>query len=92
MAKLNLLLLAVLVACALGLVTSQNKARQLFSEVEQAQDHAHQLNVEYGQLQLEAGTWGQHARVQKIAREVLGMHTPDPAKVRIVMPAAEPAH
>ena len=91
MAKLNLLLLAVLVACALGLVTSQNRARQLFSAVEQAQLQAHRLNVEYGQLQLEAGTWGQHARVQKIAREVLGMHVPDPSKVRIIMPAGEAA-
>src|SRR6185503_4367157 len=33
-AKLNLLLLAVLVACALGLVTSQHRARKLFSELE----------------------------------------------------------
>ena len=31
MAKLNLLLLAVLVACALGLVTSQHKARRAFT-------------------------------------------------------------
>ncbi|MDA8107585.1 MAG: cell division protein FtsL [Betaproteobacteria bacterium] len=87
MAKLNLLLLAVLVACALGLVTSQNKARQLFSAVEQAQEHARRLDVEYGQLQLEAATWGQHARVRKIAHEVLGMHAPDPSEVRIIMPA-----
>ena len=38
MAKLSLALLAVLVACALGLVTSQHKARKLFSELEREQE------------------------------------------------------
>jgi cell division protein FtsL len=91
-AKLNLLLLAVLVACALGLVTSQNEARQLFSDVEQAQEQARQLDVEYGQLQLEAGTWGQHARVQKIAHDLLGMHVPGANEARIIVPAQKGAN
>ena len=34
MAKLNLLLLLVLIVCALGLVTSQHKSRKLFTELE----------------------------------------------------------
>ena len=38
MAKLNLLLLLVLVVCALGLVTSQHKSRKLFSELEREQE------------------------------------------------------
>ena len=40
MAKLNLLLLLVLLACALGLVTSQQKARKLFAQLEQEQGRA----------------------------------------------------
>ena len=77
MAKLNLLLLAVLVACALGLVTSQHKSRKLFSELEREQARARELDVEYGQLQLEASTWGLHRRVEKLAAG-LGMRAPDP--------------
>ena len=84
MAKLNLLLLAVLVACALGLVTSQHKARKLFSELEREQARARDLEVEYGKLQLEASTWGLHARIEKVATGNLGMRTPDPRRVRIV--------
>lgn len=84
MAKLNLLLLLVLVSCALGLVTSQHRARKLFSDLDQAQRHARELDDEYGRLQLEAATWGMHARVDKIARGVLGMHLPDARSVRIV--------
>ena len=86
MAKLNLLLLAVLVACALGLVTSQHKARKLFTEFEREQMHARELDVEYGRLQLESSTWGLHSRVAKIASSSLGLRAPDPRRVRIVQP------
>ncbi len=84
MAKLNLLLLAVLVACALGLVTSQQHARKIFSELEREQTRAHELDVDYGRLQLEASTWGLHQRVQKIATGTLGMRALDPRRVRVV--------
>jgi len=83
-AKLNLLLLLVLVVCALGLVTSQHKARKLFSDLEREQARARELDVEYGRLQLEASTWGLHARVEKVAAGTLGMRTPDARRVRMV--------
>jgi len=83
-AKLNLLLLAVLVACALGLVTSQHKARRLFSDLEREHNRARELDIEFGQLQLEASTWGLHSRVEKIATGTLGMRVVDPRRVRIV--------
>jgi cell division protein FtsL len=83
-AKLNLLLLLVLLACALGLVTSQHKSRKLFSDLEREQARARELEVEYGQLQLEASTWGLHARVARIATGTLGLRTPDPRRVRAI--------
>src|SRR5262249_39655858 len=83
-AKLNLLLLAVLVACALGLVTSQHSARKLFSERERENARARELDVEYGRLQIEASTWGLHSRVEKIASGSLGLHAADPRRVRVV--------
>jgi cell division protein FtsL len=85
-AKLNLLLLAVLVACALGLVTSQHKSRKLFSDLEREQERARELDVEHGRLQLEASTWGLHQRVERIAASALGMRSPDPRRVRLVRP------
>jgi len=83
-AKLNLLLLLVLVVCALGLVTSQHKARQLFSDLEHAEARGRELDVEYGKLQLEAGTWGLHARVERVATGTLGMRSPDAHHVRVI--------
>lgn len=84
MAKLNLLLLLVLVVCALGLVTSQHKARKLFSELERAQARARELGIEHGKLQLEASTWALHTRIERVATGTLGMRTPDARQVRVV--------
>ena len=84
MAKLNLLLLLVLVVCALGLVTSQHKWRKLFSELEREQERSRALDVEFGQLQLEASTWGLHSRVERLATRSLGLRPADPRRVRLV--------
>jgi len=89
--RLNLLLLAALCACALGLVTSQHQARKLFVEIEQEQERARNLEVEYGQLQLEQSTWAMHARVQKLAAEVLRMRQPDAAHIEFVPPSTDRA-
>lgn len=87
MARLNLILLALLTVCALGLVTSQDRTRKLFAELEREQEQAKQLDVEWGQLQLEQSTWAMHARVEKIARERLHMSLPDAKRTQVVMPA-----
>jgi cell division protein FtsL len=83
-AKLNLLLLLVLLVCALGLVTSQQKARKLFTQLELEQSRARDLDIEHGQLQLEASTWGLHTRVARIASTTLGLRAPDPRRVRVI--------
>lgn len=84
MVRLNLLLLALLTACALGLVTSQHKARKLFVELEEEQERARALEVEYGQLQLETSTWAMHTRVERIASRALRMRAPDAKRIQIV--------
>jgi cell division protein FtsL len=88
MLRVNLLLLAVLTLCALGLVTSQHKARKLFAALEQEQERTRALEVEYGQLQLEASTWSTHSRVEKLARERLHMRQPDSGRLQIVQPGS----
>jgi cell division protein FtsL len=90
LARINLVLLLLVTACALGLVTAQHQARKLFADMEQEQDRAKQLDVEWGQLQLEQSTWAMHARVEKIARERLRMSVPDAKRTQMVMPAADP--
>jgi len=81
MARLNLLLLLVLVACALAAVNANHRARKLVTELEAEQKRMRDLDVEWGQLQLEQSTWAAHARIEKIAREKLGMRTPVPGQI-----------
>ncbi|MCC7486970.1 MAG: cell division protein FtsL [Burkholderiales bacterium] len=85
-ARLALVLLAVLIACALALVTSQHRARKNYVELQREQDLAKQLEIEWGQLRLEQGTWSTHARVEKIATGSLGMRVPPAARVQMVPP------
>ena len=92
MTRVNIVLLAILIACALALVTAQHKACKLFIELTKEQEFEKQLEVEWGQLQLEQSTWATHARIEKIATKALGMHVPEAAKVRTVnLEAAVPA-
>jgi cell division protein FtsL len=88
MLRLNLLLLAVLVACALSLVTSRHQARKLFVDLERGEAMARSFEIEHGQLQLEQSTWAMPARVEKIARVLLRMQVPGAARVEIVSPGS----
>ena len=84
MARLNLLLLAVAIGCALAVITSQHRARRLFSELEGAQAAAQKLNEEWTQLQLEQGTWATNKRIESVAARRLGMRLPDPSNTVVI--------
>jgi len=84
MARLNLILLAILIACALALVTAQHQSRRLFVELQREQERARQLEVEWGQLQLEQRTWAMHGRIEKIATDQLHMRTPPASRIEVV--------
>jgi cell division protein FtsL len=84
MTRVSMVLLAIVVACALSLVTSRHHARRLYVELTREQAQARELETEYGQLQLEQSTWGMPARVEKIARDQLRMQLPSAARTDVV--------
>ena len=86
MARVNLVLLALAVACALAVITSQHRARKLFSEVESAQAAAQKLNEEWTQLQLEQSTWATQKRIEQLASRRLGMRQPDATNTVVIAP------
>lgn len=81
MLRFNILLLLAILVCSLSVVTSQHKARKLFQSMEAEQERARQLEIEFGQLQLELSTWATSPRIEKIARDKLKMRTPETAKI-----------
>lgn len=88
MTRLHLLLLSVVIACALGVVTSQHEARKLFVELQNEKDRAQQMEVEWGQLQLEQSTLAMPVRVEKIAAAKLHMQLPKSEQIQFVRSGA----
>ena len=91
MARLNALLLAAAVACALAVITSQHQERRLFSELDAEQGAARKLDEEWTQLQLEQGTWATHKRIEAVASKSLGMRYAAPETTVIIDAAGVPA-
>lgn len=88
MTRLNVILLALLIACALALVTSQHRARKLYVQLQQELEREKKYELEWNQLQLEQGQWTIHARIEKIATQQLRMGAPSAARTQLV-PQAE---
>jgi len=86
MARLNIILLAIVIVCGLSVVTSQHKARKLYVELQRQQEIARQLEVEWGQLQLEQSTWAMQARIEKVAGSRLMMHVAAASRVQVIAP------
>ncbi|MCK9991002.1 MAG: cell division protein FtsL [Rugosibacter sp.] len=78
---LNFMLLLAVVACALLVVNANHQARKLFIALDAERRHAKDLSVEWDQLQLEQSTWADNARVEKLARDRLGMKRPAAGEV-----------
>ena len=78
------LLLVAVVLCALSVVTSQHKARKLFIELQKEKEQAQQMEVEWGQLQLEQSTWAAPARVEQVAVQKLQMQLPKNGQVQFI--------
>jgi len=89
MARLNLLLLALVIACALGVITSQHHARKLFNDLENEQTTGKKLGEEWTQLTLEQSTWATHKRIEGLASKSLGMRLPDATTTVVMTPGAK---
>ena len=82
MRRINLILIIVLLVSAVATVAAQHQARKRLQALELERERAHNLDVEFGQLQLEMSSWAAHTRIERIAREKLGMQPPDMKKVQ----------
>jgi cell division protein FtsL len=89
--KLNLILVATLVACALFVVSARHQARKLFVGLQAEQARARALDVEWGQLQLEISTWLMHNRVEEVARDRLHMAVPGAGRIYVLKSPDLPA-
>ena len=84
MVRLNLLLLALTALSSLALVAAQHQARKLYNELQVEQAAAKRFEEEMSRLQIEQSFWSTPTRIEKIARERLGMRVPDTNQTRIL--------
>ena len=80
------ILFVAVMATAIGLVYSKHKTRKLFVDLQQLNKQVVNLNTEWGRLQLEQSAWSDHGRVEQIARQRLGMVTPEAEQVAFIKP------
>jgi cell division protein FtsL len=78
LARINVMLMVLLVICALGLVISQHRARKLFVDLERAQSNATAHEVRWNQLQVEQTELAKAARIDARARKDFGMQAVQP--------------
>jgi cell division protein FtsL len=76
----------VALASAAGAIYSKHRARELFVTLERLNNQRDNLEVEWGQLQLEQSAWSTHAFVERVANTKLKMATPPPKDIELVSP------
>jgi cell division protein FtsL len=85
MIAVPLLWLAALGSAA-GAIYCKHRARQMFVELEALNARRDNLEIEWGQLQLEQSAWSTHAFVERVANAKLHMAMPPPADIQTVWP------
>jgi len=73
-------------ASAAGAIYCEHRARELFIQLEALNARRDNLQIEWGQLQLEQSAWSSHAFVERVASTRLHMALPPAREIEIVAP------
>jgi cell division protein FtsL len=84
MIRLNIVLLAAVIASALYLVRTQYESRRLYAELDKATSEARRLEIEHERLQFEKRAQATPLRVERLAKEQLQMRPATPAITQYV--------
>jgi cell division protein FtsL len=83
---LAIALWGVVLASSAGAIYAKHRSRELFVELERMHRQRDNLEIQWGQLQLEQSAWSAHAFVEQVAITRLKMSTPDPVRIQVVRP------
>ena len=90
MKRLLWIVLPVLWVAALGSAAAavylKHRSREMFVRLEQLDTRRDNLDIEWGQLQLEQSAWSTHAFVERVASAKLHMAMPPPKEIEIIAP------
>jgi len=74
----------VCVLSSMALVYTKHESRKLFVELEALTHERDELNIEWGQLQIEQSTWATHARIERVATEDLALERPETSEIYVI--------
>ena len=90
MSRVLWIALPVLWVAALGSAAAavylKHRSREMFVELERLDTRRDNLDIEWGQLQLEQSAWSTHAFVERAASAKLHMAMPPPKEIEIIAP------
>jgi cell division protein FtsL len=74
----------VCVLTSIALVYTKHESRKLFVELEGQTHERDDLNIEWGQLQIEQSTWATHARIERVATDDLSLVRPEATEIYVI--------
>jgi cell division protein FtsL len=74
----------VCVTSAMALIYTKHESRKLFVELESLTHERDELNIEWGQLQIEQSTWATHARIEQVATDDLELMRPEATEIFVI--------
>ena len=80
----NVVLLALVLVSAFAAIRSTHTCRDLYTQLQVLESSQWYLQEDYGRLLLEQSTQASHYRVEKVARDDLGMTAPNLERFKVV--------
>lgn len=80
----TIILLVVVIASAIGVVYTKHINRKYYSELQKLQLLRDQMNIEWGQWQLERSTFATSSEIERSARERLQMKQPEKNELEVI--------
>lgn len=81
---LTVVFAAVCALSALALIYTKHESRKLFIDLEKLTTERDELNIEWGQLQIEQSTWATHGRIEQVANDELSLVRPEASEVFVI--------
>lgn len=81
---LNAALIVLILLSAVATIYSTHACRALYTQMQELESSQWYLQEDYGRLLLEQSTQASHYRVEKVARNELGMAAPDLAQFKVI--------
>ena len=82
----TIILLLAIVASAIGVVYTKHINRKHYSELQKLHLIRDEMDVEWGQWQLERSTFATSSEIERSARERLGMKQPKRSELEVIRP------